>query len=98
MPLTADESPETIRQQFPNLAKLAAKEDISNIVRNQVSGIGLRALAVAPRQIPYHAGNVYFELDNRSELWQGLKRTGGLAIFLLREFPNVKFELWAIRG
>jgi type VI secretion system protein ImpJ len=53
---------------------------------------------VAPRQIPYHAGYVYFELDQSHELWGQLKTSGGIALHVSGEFPGLIMELWAIRG
>ena len=32
-----------------------------------------RPLPVAPRQLPYQTGYVYFELDRSSEFWAGLE-------------------------
>lgn len=93
----ADVPGEKLRSEFPNSVKLAAQEDIREVVKNLLPGIRLEALAVAPRQIPYHTGNVYFELDTQSELWQGLHKTGGLVIHLDQKLPPVELELWAIR-
>jgi type VI secretion system protein ImpJ len=53
---------------------------------------------VAPRQIPFHAGYVYFELDPASEYWTGLKNSGGFALHVGGDFPGLKMEFWAIRG
>jgi len=55
-------------------------------------------LPVAPRQIPYHAGNNYFELDTSSEFWRGLERSGGLAMHIAGDWPGLKLEFWAIRA
>jgi type VI secretion system protein ImpJ len=54
---------------------------------------------VAPRQIPYHAGFNYFELDTRNnELWKQLEASGGLAMHIAGEFPGLELEFWAIRA
>ena len=59
---------------------------------------GLRALPVAPRQIPYHAGYTYFELDTRNnDLWRQLDQSGGLAMHIAGEFPGLELAFWAIR-
>ena len=55
-------------------------------------------LPVAPRQIPFHAGASYFELDRNSPHWQQMQASGGFAIHVSGEFPNLRLELWAIRG
>jgi type VI secretion system protein ImpJ len=89
---------ETLRQRFPGQLKVGPVEKIRDLVNLQLPGIGLRALPVAPRQIPYHAGFNYFELDTRHELWDLLKSSGGLAMHLAGEFPGLELEFWAVRG
>jgi type VI secretion system protein ImpJ len=56
------------------------------------------AMPVAPRQIPYHASYAYFELDQSHELWDQMKGSGGLAIYVSGDFPGLAMEFWAIRG
>ncbi|MFQ8717392.1 MAG: type VI secretion system baseplate subunit TssK [Enterobacter hormaechei] len=38
----------------------------------------LRAMPVAPPQIPWHAGYSYFELEEGSELWHEMDKSGAL--------------------
>ncbi len=61
-------------------------------------GVPVQPMPVAPRQIPFHAGFVYFELDQASELWVQLKSSGGVALHVAGEFPGLAMEFWAIRG
>lgn len=89
---------EILRQRFPGQLKVGPVEKIRDLVNLQLPGIGLRALPVAPRQIPFHAGFNYFELDTRHELWDLLKNSGGLAMHLAGEFPGLELEFWAVRG
>ncbi len=89
---------EKLRRHFPNQAKLGPVEKIRELVNVALPGIGLRPLPVAPRQIPYHAGVTYFELDRTSEFFRELQGAGGLAIHISGEFPELNMELWAIKG
>lgn len=89
---------ETLRSRFPTQAKLGPVERIREIVNLQLPGIGLRALPVAPRQIPYHAGFSYFELDQTGDLWKQLDSSGGLGIYVTGEYPALELALWAIRA
>ena len=57
----------------------------------------VRALPVVPRQIPYSAGYVYFELDKGSEFWRQLEQSGALALHIAGEFPGLDMAFWAIR-
>jgi type VI secretion system protein ImpJ len=94
----ADMPTEELRRQFPQQLKIGPLEKIRDLVNLQLPGIGIQAMPVAPRQIPYHAGFVYFELDRSSELWRALKSSGGIAIHQSGEFPGLTLEFWAIRS
>lgn len=89
---------ETLRTRFPAQAKLGPVEKIRELVNLQLPGIALRPLPVAPRQIPFHAGFSYFELDNGGELWKQLDSSGGLGIYVTGDFPALELSLWAIRA
>jgi type VI secretion system protein ImpJ len=95
--VNAQMAPDAIRSRFPVQAKIGPSEKIKDLVNLQLPGIGLRPLPVAPRQIPYHAGFNYFELDNRGELWRALERSAAMALHTGGEFPGLELELWAIR-
>ncbi len=94
----ADLPVETLRRSFPNQAKIGSVEQIRELVNVALPGIALRPLPVAPRQIPYHAGVTYFELDQAGQYWKQLKNSGGIAIHVSGEFPRLEMELWAIRN
>ena len=89
---------ETLRTRLPALTKIGPAEQIRAIVVDQVYGIALRAMPVAPPGIPYHAGFTYFELETRgSDLWKQLETSGGLAFHISGDFPGLELELWAVR-
>jgi type VI secretion system protein ImpJ len=94
----ADTQAEELRQAFPKQLKIGPVEKIRDLVNLQLPGIALHAIPVAPRQIPYHAGFVYFELDQANELWGQLKASGGIGLHVGGEFPGLKLEFWAIRA
>ncbi|MBC9907129.1 MULTISPECIES: type VI secretion system baseplate subunit TssK [Achromobacter] len=93
----ADMGVETVRARFPAQVKIGPVERIRDLVHLQLPGVGVRALPVAPRQIPYSAGHVYFELDKSGEFWKQLERTGALALHLAGDFPGLTMEFWALR-
>jgi len=94
----ADIPSEKVRQHFANQAKLGPVEEIRQLVNSALPGIPLRPLPVAPRQIPYHTGVVYFELDGESPHWGKMTTSGGVAVHVTGDFPGLKMELWAIRA
>lgn len=90
--------PENIlRSNFPGQVKIGPVERIRQLVNAAIPGIALKALPVAPRQIPYHSGYTYFELEKNSELWKELPQSGGLALHVGGDFPGMELEFWAIR-
>jgi type VI secretion system protein ImpJ len=94
----ADGPAEYVRQRFPTQVKIAPAEKIGDLVRQGLPGIPVVPVPVTPRQIPFHAGFAYFELDQTHELWEQLKNSGGVAIYVPGEFPGLAMEFWAIRG
>jgi type VI secretion system protein ImpJ len=88
---------EQLRQHFPAQTKIGPVDRIKDLVNLQLPGIGLRPLPVAPRQLPFHAGYYYFELDRNSELWKQLEQNGSMAMHIAGEFPGLELEFWAIR-
>lgn len=89
---------EKLRARFPAQVKIGPAERIRDLVNLQLPGIPLSSLPVAPRQIPFHAGFNYFELERGGELWKQLERSGGLAMHIAGDFPGLEIEFWAIRG
>ncbi|MBC2836448.1 type VI secretion system baseplate subunit TssK [Paragemmobacter straminiformis] len=93
----ADIPPETVRRHFAGHAKLGPVEEIRQLVNSALPGIGLTPLPVAPRQVPYHAGVVYFELERDSPYWRKMTTSGGVAVHVSGDYPGLTMELWAIR-
>jgi type VI secretion system protein ImpJ len=89
---------EHVRVRFPARACSGPVERIKDLVNLQLPGVALRMLPVAPRQLPFHAGSHYFELDRSGELWKQIERSGNLFVHVSGEFPGLELELWAIRA
>jgi type VI secretion system protein ImpJ len=96
--VNAQVPPDAVRTGFPAMVKIGSVEKIRDLVNLQLPGIGLRALPVAPRQLPFHAGYTYFELDKSSEYWQPLLNSVGFAMHIPNEYPGLQLEFWAIRS
>lgn len=92
----ADMPAEDLRRRFPAQTKIGSVEKIRDLVNAQLPGVAVRPLPVAPRQIPYHADFVYFELDRASDFWPD-QNSGGFAIHVGGEFPGLDMQFWAIR-
>ncbi len=95
--VSADTPAEVLSSQFPRQVKIGAVEKIADLVNLQLPGVTVRLLPVAPRQIPYHAGCSYFELEKKSEHWRQLTNSAGIAVHAGSDFPGIDVHLWAIK-
>ncbi|MBO1073698.1 type VI secretion system baseplate subunit TssK [Roseomonas marmotae] len=94
----ADVRAERLRRELPSQIKIGPAEKLKELVNVALPGIGITALPVAPRQIPFHVGVTYFEIDQQSPLWREMRTASALALHVAGEFPNLEMALWAIRG
>ena len=86
-----------MRRILPGVTKVAAAVTVQEIVSLQLPGVPLRPLPVAPRELPYRSGTVYFELDRTSSLWQQLLNSSAFVIHVGNIVPDLKLEFWALR-
>lgn len=93
----ADIATDLLRTRFPTQVKIGPVERIAQFVNHHLPGIGVSALPVAPREIPYRADFIYFRLDRSSEFWKQLLNSGGFAFHVGGEFPGLEMVFWAIK-
>jgi type VI secretion system protein ImpJ len=90
---------EALRARFPLQVKIGPVERIRDLVTLALPGVALLPMPVAPRQIPFHTGANYFELETRnSDLWRQLEKSGGVAMHIAGDFPGLDMAFWAIRS
>lgn len=95
--VASDMPADQLAQQFPAHAKLAPSDRLPELVRLHLPGLQLRVLPVPPRQIPFNAGYVYFQLDPQGSHWEHLQNHGGIGLHVGKAFPNLRMELWGVR-
>ena len=87
-----------LREMFSQQAKVGSIEQITELINLQLPGIPLISLPVAPRNLPYHAGFAYFQLDRDNAAWDTMmKETAGFGFHITGSLPELEFELWAVR-
>jgi type VI secretion system protein ImpJ len=89
---------EVLRTRFPTQVKIGPATKLRDLVNLQLPGVSLRALPAVPRQIPFHAGFTYFELDTKHDMWRSLLATGDFSMHVAGDFPDLELEFWAIRA
>jgi len=93
----ADVPEDALRSHLPAQIKIGPVERIRQLVNAAMPGIAIKPLPVAPRQIPFHSGFTYFQLDHQSDFWNELKHSGGFALHVGGDFPGLEIEFWAVR-
>ncbi|MCL2340780.1 MAG: type VI secretion system baseplate subunit TssK [Proteobacteria bacterium] len=94
----ADMDQETLRSQLPKQLKIGTPENIRELVNTHLPGVKIQPMPVAPRQIPFHAGKSYFQLDFTSQQRAQFESSTGCALHVSGAFPGLTLQLWAIRG
>ena len=89
---------ELLRANLPKRTTIGAVERIRDLVNLQLGGAPIRALPAEPRQIPFRSGMLYFEVNTSSEDWRLIEQSGGVAVHVSGDVPDLTVELWAIRG
>lgn len=87
-----------LRRQFTQQTKVSSVEKIRELISLQLPGIPLVVLPVAPRQLPYHAGYTYYQLDKSSSEWEMLTHSSGFAFHVAAAFEELDLQFWAIRS
>ena len=93
----ADMDKEGLRKLLPKQIKIGTPENIRGLVNSHLPGVKISPLPVAPRQIPFHAGKVYFQLEFASKERAQFEMSTGCAIHVSGSFPGLQMEFWAIK-
>jgi type VI secretion system protein ImpJ len=93
----ADMDQENLRGLLPKQIKIGTPENIRELVNTHLPGVKIQPMPVAPRQIPFHAGKSYFQLDFTSSQRAQLESSTGCAIHVSGSFPGLILQLWAIK-
>lgn len=94
----AECSTEELRQRLPAHLKVGPVERIRQLVNLHLPGLTLKPLAVAPRQLPFHADRTYFVLELTAADIAQLEQSGGFAFHVSGTFPGLDLAFWAIRS
>lgn len=93
----ADVPTAELQQMFINQAKISSLETIRDLIMASLPGINLNLLPYNPRELPYHDGYIFFELDKQSNAWQSLQGSTGFAIHIAGTVPGIKLQFWAVQ-
>jgi type VI secretion system protein ImpJ len=88
---------EDVQRLFPAQVKIGPLEKMRGLVASAVSGIAVAPVS-PPRQLPFIAGALYFELDRSTPFFTELQNSPAIGFHLSSEFPGLRLQLWSVRG
>lgn len=96
--IKADMSSEELRRAIPNQIKITSVEKIRDLIMQQLPGVPVQPLPVAPRQLPYHQGFIYFELDRNNPAFNELRQSSAVAFHISGNYTGLEMEFWAVKS
>ncbi len=88
---------EDLRKKVLQKIKISSIDNIAQLVKLAMPGISLIQLPVAPRQLPFHAGFSYFQLEDNAAYRAVMAASAGFGMHISGDFPDLEMEFWAIR-
>lgn len=88
---------EVLRANLPKRITIGSVERIRELVNLSIGGVSISPLPAEPRQIPFRKGMIHFEINTSAKEWATVKGSGGMAVHVSGEMPDLSLELWAIR-
>ncbi|MDH4449179.1 MAG: type VI secretion system baseplate subunit TssK [Rhodoferax sp.] len=95
--VSANVPAEQLAQNFVAHTKVAPADRLPELVRLHLPSLALRVLPVPPRQIPFNAGYIYFQIEPQGALWEHMLTHGGIGLHIATPFPGLRMELWGVR-
>ncbi len=89
-------SEKTLKEQVPQHIKIAAVEQIADIVRAAVSGVTVEVEATPPTSIPTEKHQVCMRLVQTGSFWEGVLRSKTVAVYQPVEPDHIKLQLLAV--
>ena len=84
--------------QIERRLKVCSMESLREIVALQLSGIPCMVVPVVPRGLPYYPDATYLEVDRTAALWEEVRSSGTLAIYMAGAEADFDLRLWGLRG
>lgn len=97
--IKADMAPSDVMNRIKEI-KFVSEEKLGII--GGLAGIELHPLTAKPKEVPHHAGFMYFQLVRQGnplqqEIWSQIQEAGSFWIYDSGRFPGLQMEFWAIR-
>jgi type VI secretion system protein ImpJ len=89
---------ETLIREVPHRVKIASPADMPRLIANSLTGLALRHAAKPPSAIHTKYGNEYFGLTQQGLLWDNIRRSRNVNVYVPAEIGDAKMELLIVLG
>lgn len=89
---------EQLSQAFLQSARLAAPEDLSDIINLALPGIELIEVLTPPQGLPQRPGTRYYRIEQISQLWDRVGQCGELGMYWRDAPEDLRSEIVVLRG
>ena len=97
--IVRENAPREVDQvKIENRLKVGSVDTLREIVNLQLSGIPCKTVPVVPRGLPYYPNAGYLEVDRTAPLWEEVRASASLAIYIAGGQTQCDLQLWAVRG
>jgi type VI secretion system protein ImpJ len=80
-------------RKVPQLIKIAAPDEIQNLIRNSLPGLTLRHAPSPPASIPIKMENQYFSFNQAGPLWERIMLSRQVSVYTPGEIVDPRMEL-----
>jgi type VI secretion system protein ImpJ len=77
--------------------KVSSRDRLELLVSSALPGLRLMHVPNPPESLPTRPSYVYFALDKHNGLWDGVRTSGALAMYLPGEYPALDIEVLVLR-
>ena len=93
--IAAEMGVDDLIRKTPNLVKIAASDEINNLITHALPAITIRH-STAPSALPYRVDCQYFAVNQSGRLWEAVVRTKKLSLFIPPELQGARPELFVV--
>lgn len=95
--MRTESAPEGMLQSFEAQAKLGARDQVPVLISRALPGVELIQMPVAPQGLPRRTNSLYFRIEQLSEQWDFVERSGSIALYWGEAPADLRVELVALR-
>lgn len=95
--IKVDMPPREVERLLTETGKVCARQDLEELRRRALSGVGAKYLEVPPEELPRRAHWAYFELAHRGPLWERIQQHENMAVYCQLPPETVEMQLSVLR-